>query len=107
MDVYAGAGRSDITKGTLVGTMDVSYSGSTATATFNMNPGFWMEETHLYVGNDRLPKMKQGKNFVETVAPGQYPYIHDDLEAATTDSYTVSATGSIYVIGHAVVCHEK
>ncbi len=108
MDVYAGAGQCDLAKGTHVGTLSVNYNGTAATATFSMFNGFWMEETHLYIGNDRLPKMKQGKNMVETVAPGQYPYIHDDLEGATSDSYSVnSLSGPIHVVGHAVVCHEE
>jgi len=46
-----------------------------------------MTATHLYVGNDRLPKNKMGN---ETVAPGQYPYSHDPLANVTIDSYTVT-----------------
>ncbi len=72
-----------------------------------MNDGFTMEESHLYVGNVPYPQMKQGKNMVNTVAPGQYPYIHQALEGESIDTYTVNITGSIYVIAHAVVCHEK
>jgi hypothetical protein len=108
MDIWAGAAQSDTTKGTHVGTLSVLYDDTydAAVVTYQMSPGFWMEETHLYVGSDRLPKFKQGNKFVETVAPGQYPYIHDDLEGVTRDSYAVSPlSGFIYVVAHAVVCH--
>jgi hypothetical protein len=61
-----------------------------------------MTATHLYVGSNRLPRDRRGR---ETVAPGQYPYGHDTLNNVTTDSYTVTGlSGDIYVIAHAVVC---
>jgi hypothetical protein len=106
-DIWAGAGQCDTNKGTLVGSVTVVYNGTTATVTYTMLSGFTMEETHLYVGNLPYPQMKQGKIYVNTVAPGQYPYIHQQLEGASTDTYTVNITGSIYVIAHAVVCHEE
>jgi hypothetical protein len=59
-----------------------------------------MDETHLYVGNNVLPK----KNGSYTVSPGQYPYSHD-LNNAETDQYEVTGlSGAIYVVAHAVVC---
>jgi len=103
-DIYAGAGQCDLTKGALAGTLNVEYDGGTATVTFNTTNGWSMEETHLFVGNSRLPVFKQGKSYVETVAPGQYPYIHSDLSGATTDAYTVQVGGDIYVVAHAVTC---
>jgi hypothetical protein len=105
MDIYAGAAQCDTSKGILVGTLSVVYDGTTAVVTYNLEPGFGLEETHLYVGNEMLPKFKQGKNFVQTVSPGQYPYIHETLEGADSDTYTVSISGPIYVIAHAVVCY--
>jgi hypothetical protein len=105
-DIYAGAGQSDITKGTLVGSLSVDYDGSTATVTFNMNLGFSMNETHLYVGSEILAR---DVNNQFTVAPGQYPYIHDDndFEGVISDSYTVMGlSGDIYVVAHAVVCGD-
>lgn len=46
-----------------------------------------------------FPLVKQGKDFVPTVAPGQYPY------TGVSSSYTVSGlSGKIYVIAHAIVC---
>jgi hypothetical protein len=100
LDIYAGAAQCNIYKGKKVGSLTVYYNGSTALITYNMYPGYKMDETHLYVGSDPLPK----KNGVYTVAPGQYPYSHD-LNNASTDSYTVTGlSGRIYIIAHAVVC---
>jgi hypothetical protein len=107
-DVYAGAGRCDLTKGTLVGTLSVDYDGSTATVSFNTsgtNPDtdllYTMVETHLYVGSEILATDVNG-DF--TVAPGQYPTIHDELANVTSDSYTISGlSGDIYVVAHATV----
>jgi hypothetical protein len=98
--IYAGAGQSDISKGTLVGTLTVAYDGAKATVTYGMKSGFSLTETHLYVGGAQLPSFK-GEY---TVAPGQYPYKHGALNDVASDSYTVSGlSGSVYVVAHAVV----
>ena len=95
-DIYAGAGQCDITKGTLVGTLDVDYSGGTCTVTYNIDGDFTLEETHLYVGNDILPK----KNNKWTTAPGQFPL-------SGGDTFTIDGlSGDIYVVAHSVVCGD-
>lgn len=100
-DVYAGAGKCDTNKGTHVGTVRVDYDGTTATVSFlNVFYPYNLKETHVYVGNDILPS----NNGYFTVAPGQYTEIHDDLGGAQADSYSIPATGDIYVVSHATVC---
>jgi len=100
-DMYAGASHCDISGGELVGTLTIVYNGSTAIVTYNMNPGFVMDVTHLYVGNEPLPRDKKG-NY--TVNPGQYPYSNVPVDP-TTDRYEISISGDyIYVIAHAVTC---
>jgi hypothetical protein len=99
-DIYAGAGQCDLTKGTLVGTLTVDYDGSTATVTYSINGPYFLAETHLYVGNEILARNGNG-DF--TVAPGQYPTIHDPA-SGTKDEYTISGlSGDIYVVAHATV----
>ena len=99
-DIYAGAGRCDLSKGTLVGTLSVDYEGSTATVTYDVVAPYGLTETHLYIGNDILPS----KNGDFTVAPGQYPTIHDELASASSDSYTIGGlSGNIYLVAHATV----
>ncbi|MCD4663991.1 MAG: hypothetical protein K8R68_01895 [Bacteroidales bacterium] len=96
-DIYAGAGQCDITKGTWVGTLDVDYSGGIATVTYNIDPNFTLDETHLYVGSEILARNKKGQF---TTAPGQFPYSGET-------SYTIDGlTGDIYVVAHSVVCGE-
>jgi len=99
-DIYAGAGRCDIDNGTLVGLLTVDYDGTEATVTYSTCGNYTMTETHLYVGNEVLAR---DVNNEFTVAPGQYPDIHEDLENVQTDVHTVSVTGDIYVVAHAVV----
>jgi hypothetical protein len=106
-DIYAGAAQCNISKGKKVGSLTVDYfkyncCNYKAIITYHMYPGYKMDETHLYVGSDPLPK----KNGSYTVAPGQYPYSHD-LNNASTDSYTITGLcGKIYIIAHAVVCPD-
>lgn len=103
-ELWAGAAGCDTSKGTKVGLLTVDYDGSTAIVTYNMYEDNYMTATHLYVGSDRLPRDKKGR---ETVAPGQYPYKHDSLNNVTTDSYTVTGlSGDIYVVAHADVCWQ-
>ncbi len=102
-NIYAGAAQCNISKGKWVGTLTVNYNGYNhqAVITYNMFPGYKMDETHLYVGSEPWPRDSNG-NY--TVAPGQYPYWHD-LNNASTDSYTITGlSGKIYIIAHAVVC---
>lgn len=102
-DIYAGAGKCDIGKGTYVGDLKVEYDGAAATVSYTMLPGFKLDETHLYVGNEPLPRL----NGEYTVAPGQYGNIHD-LANVSADSFTVSGlSGSIHVVAHATVCSSS
>jgi len=99
-DMYAGAAKCNINKGTLVGTLEIDYDGSTAIVTYVMDAGWAMDYTHLYVGSELLPRDGKG-DF--TVSPGQYPY-QNDLDGAASDEYTVTGlSGDIYVVAHADV----
>lgn len=99
-DIYAAAGQCHITKGTLVGKLTVNYDGSTAIVTFNTCGNYTMKQTHLYVGNEILPRNVENEF---TIAPGQFPYKHDFDPAVKTDTYEISVTGDIYVVAHAVI----
>ncbi len=103
-EIYAGAGQCDLSKGELVGTLFVEYDGSMATIQYTTFPMFFMEETHLYIGNEPLARNGLGEY---TVAPGQYPYQHD-LTLDTMDEYVVTGlSGDIYIVAHAVTCQEQ
>jgi len=104
MGIYAGAGSCNPFDGKRVGWLTVHYDGSTAVVTYHMNmyKSYKMTETHLYVGNEPLPRDKDD-DF--TVAPGQYPHKHENLNNASTDQYTVTdLSGNIYIVAHAEVC---
>ena len=85
-DLYAGAAQCDLTKGIIVGTVDIAYTAGSLTATFHVDSPYILDETHVYAGSTMFPI----KNGAPTVAPGQY-YIESGLE------------GNIYVIVHAIV----
>lgn len=90
LDLYAGAGQCDITKGTLVGNVTVNYHGGVATVKYNVNAPYTLGETHLYVGNNPL--------YPKAVAPGQSPFTGGGANYQVT-----GLSGSIYVIAHAEV----
>ena len=94
--IYAGAGQCDITKGMLVGSLEVNYSGGTATILYDINSNYELDETHLFVGDDILPKKKNKY----TTAPGQFPY-------SGGSSFTIDGlSGQIYIVAHSVVCDD-
>jgi len=101
-DIYQAAGKCDINKGELIGSLYVTYSDGNVTVEYNAIPGYQFFETHLYVGNDKYPTLKNGK---PTVAPGKYPYKHSLPEGDSSDYFKIDKIkGDIYIIAHAVVC---
>lgn len=105
LDIYAGAAQCDLEKGTYVGTLDIDYQGSTLYLTFDMVDDNTLNEVHIYVGEEILPRDKNG-DF--TVAPGQYTVVVDNLGGVDSYEHILEGiTGPIYVIGHAVVCWPK
>ena len=100
-DLYAAAGQCDLDKGTLVGSVTVSYADGSGTVTYTTADGYTLEETHLYIGEALLPVDVNG-NF--TLAPGQYPYT-SDLDGVGEDSHDVEGvSGDLNLVAHAVVC---
>lgn len=90
-DLWAGAGQCDTSKGTLVGTVTITYNASGLSWTVNLNPGITLEEVHVYAGSNQFPMVKQGKKLVQSVAPGLY-------------TINLPTNGEpIWVIWHAVV----
>jgi len=113
-EVYAGAGQNILSKGTLVGTVSVNYTGGCVNVTYSVDPGYYLGETHLWVGNDVLPKVTQGKKTVYTNAPGQFPYgVNYGFDPADSDTWETEwqwtgcgFEGDIYVAAHGVVWME-
>lgn len=100
---YAAAGQCDLSKGSLAGMVTMSYANNLVTIIYNTQQTGWtLRETHTYLGSGMFP-MNKGQ---ETVAPGQYPYIHENLNDATSDTVRINMTpyGYYYLIGHGVVC---
>lgn len=116
MKLIAGAGGNDVTKGVEVGTVTVSYDGSTVVVKYELyndfqvkfetnSDGIDMDDIHLYVGTAKLPSNKQGY----TVAPGQYPFTPErksDVAGRTYYEMTIDGFEGdpIYVVAHATVC---
>ena len=104
LDIYAGAGQCDLTKGVDVGSVTVTYDeDSTLTFDYNLE-GYVMSEAHIYVGLDAYPTNNSG---IETVAPGQYTFTDSELENVQNYSVTIPVEETIlYVIVHGVTLGE-
>jgi hypothetical protein len=114
-ELWAAAGQCLTANGTLVGTVTVSYAGSSATVTYTVtgnNPDtgapYKLDEVHLWVGSTPLPmmpkKVKKVVTYVPTAAPGLFPYLPVIAPGGLSATYTVTGlSGSIYVAAHAKV----
>lgn len=101
--LYAGAAQCDRSKGAEAGILTMSYTYGRATLLYNtLETGFVLQETHSYLGPDPIPFFRG----TPTVAPGQFPYIHEELAETTQDTVQIPymSSGASYLIGHAVVC---
>ncbi len=110
--IYAGAGQNILDNGEIVGALYVEYEDGCVTVTYELDAGYYLGETHLWVGDDVLPSVKRGRTTVYTNAPGQFPYgadfgfDPDDPSTWETTTWTWSKCGfegDIYVAAHSVV----
>lgn len=92
---YAGAGRCILNNGQYAGDLEVDYENGKVTVKFIAAPGSSFLETHLYVGNEKMPNMNSNTGY------GNYPYTSD--EEATEVVYEIEITGDIYVVAHSKV----
>lgn len=81
-----------------VGTVTVEQDGNDLVVTYTITLAGWgLNETHLYVGTSPPEKG----------SPGKFPYKHENLGGATSDTYPVSLppgySGWIFIAAHAVV----
>lgn len=101
-DIYAGAGQSDTTKGTLVGALYVTHSGNDVEVIYDINPPYVTQEIHLYVGSEILPRDNKARF---TVAPGQYPVVDETPSDPHYNPYIIdNVEDGVYVVAHGVIC---
>jgi hypothetical protein len=108
LDLYAGAGQCEYEdKGEYVGYVSLYYNVAKkyAYVVYNMPFDWVLDETHFYIGSNKYPVKRNGK---ETVAPGQYPYKHSDLGGVIRDVFenVDLPEDEFYIIAHAVVSRE-
>lgn len=100
--IYAGAGRCDISKGTLVGYLEVTPTADAGVleVTYNAFESYLFSQFHLYVGNEMLALDVNGE---PTVAPGQFPIVMEVDGTTTGQTFLVNVpAGALYLVAHAV-----
>jgi len=108
LELWAGAGQCDFSKGTKVGIVELEYDQGTLTATFKItvvsdwtNELYTMVDSHLYAGSEILPRNAAGNL---TTAPGQYTKKAEHENGVTEYTMTISdLEGDIYVVAHATI----
>ncbi|MCC1484551.1 T9SS type A sorting domain-containing protein, partial [Winogradskyella immobilis] len=107
MDIYAGASGCNIANGDDAGTVNIEYNEYDSSITFNYNlEGFALSQAHIYVGPCEQPYPTNGGS--ETVAPGQYTFVDENIGFVENYSVTIPVTGKAFsVIVHAVTSESK
>ena len=104
-NIYAGAGKCDVSKSTHVGVLYLSFDDPIDNyihVSYNIFEEYGLKETHLYFGEEILPL----DNNKFTVAPGQYLDLHENLNYANVDNYLLPYQDNgngIYLVAHATV----
>jgi hypothetical protein len=100
--VYADAGQCDVSKGTRVGSLSVSYgSEGHVQIVFDRVDDFVLDEERLHVGTEPLPRGPDGRF---TISPRRYPIVRELDDATHTEHQLGRLEGNIYVAYHAVAC---
>lgn len=101
-NLFIGAADCNTANAVNVGRVDISYSNGVTLVTFSMKEGYTMNETRLYIGNEKLPRDNNG-NF--TVDPKFYPYKHENLNGVTKDTFTIEGplSDNIYVVLYSLI----
>jgi hypothetical protein len=101
--IIAAAGQCDPDKGVIVGEVELlkRLGWDFFRVTYNLYDDFLLSEVHFYIGETPYPMFK-GK---ETVAPGKYTYIAENLNQ-NDYQFEISSGDSdyVWVIAHAIVC---
>uniref|UniRef100_UPI001F5A4B49 T9SS type A sorting domain-containing protein n=1 Tax=Aestuariivivens sediminis TaxID=2913557 RepID=UPI001F5A4B49 len=110
-ELFRGAGRCDLSKGTHVGSVTLYYGEGLAGAgevvvkydLLGDGGNYVISEAHIWIGCDPYPTTNNGEY---TVAPGQYNYNSGDIGFSenTLTTPPIEASGKFYFIAHAVVC---
>ena len=96
IEVWAGAGQNDTSKGILVG--HITIVGGILTLT--MEPDTMLSEIHLHMGDTELPFIARGKKLVMTDAPGLFDVV---LEEVNDTTWTYDIGDAEYIALHLVV----
>lgn len=105
MYLYAGAAHCDISNREPVGVVRVTWDGNNVHVVYEMEPGQYLNEIHVYVGYDPIPSMSKGKKPKLTVAPGQYTITDEDLIVNNGADFMIeNVTDGFWIIAHGVVC---
>ncbi len=105
LEIRAAPGPYEPDRQILVGMLYVFYHANIATVVYEMDSNYTMEEVHLYVGSEPLPRDAQGNI---TVDPMRFPYTADELGGLRDHMFVVyNLSGPIHVVAHAVVCWQE
>jgi len=104
LDLYAGSNDCNPENGARVGNVTVFLHMMEASVEYKLEPGYYMEETSLYVGHKNTHFRKIGSGSYPEVNPDYFP-IQNTYVNATEDMLFISnLCQEAYITAHALVC---
>ncbi|MCK5781927.1 MAG: hypothetical protein KAH10_05020 [Flavobacteriales bacterium] len=96
--LWAGAGKNDTSKGTLVGNVVYKKENGVITVSYNLDNGYTLSEAHTYAGDVAPTK----------AAPGKYNYKTEDPDSPSSHTFTLDESDNnvTWFISHATVCGD-
>ena len=105
MDLYAGAAHCEIENRDPVGTVSITWHGDSVDVVYEMFPGQYLSEVHVYVGYDKFPTLAKGNKPKPTVAPGQYTVVVEGSDNYTgAEVLITNVQDPFWIIAHGVAC---
>ena len=98
--LYAGAGKCDLDKGSIVGTLTLSKNETGYDIEYNITSEGLLTETHVYIGDTILPK----KNNKYKASPGLYGNEHNNIYSKHDEFTILSNENDVWFVGHGVIC---
>jgi hypothetical protein len=102
--VYAAVGGCDPSLGEHVGNLGVTYTGGSATITFERVGDILLDEEQIHVGSQPLPRDAGGSY---SINPSDYGFTIDHTAASNTIHTVHGLSGNIYVSYHAIACGDS
>eukprot|EP00756_Hemistasia_phaeocysticola_P018484 Hpha_TRINITY_DN15597_c4_g3::TRINITY_DN15597_c4_g3_i2::g.108434::m.108434 len=105
LELWAGAGQCNTSKGELIGSVMVVVTATDVIVTYTVSGSVNFEEYHVYIGRSKWYYKSTATGYTASVSPGQFPLPEAGHTGNTVQAPIPADCGDhFYVMAHAKVC---